>query len=436
MEILIPYAPHEKQRELHDDKHRYKVIACGRRWGKTVFAVNELIKSAIEVKGQYWYIAPTYKQAKLIAWELLKYYVVPELLKSSKEQELVVHLVNGSTIRLIGADNQENLRGVGLNGVVLDETADIKPHVWQTIIRPMLTDTKGWAIFLGTPKGKQNIFYELYIRDPEKHDKDYRSPYGEPIEEDTDYKSWTFHTVDNPYISADEVDKARKELSPQYFRQEYEASFENYVGIVYKEFSESHCLSGISLKSWYKYFVGIDTGRHTAVSFIAVDDSTPPKAYVFDEIYDFDGIVRDIATRIKAKLEQYKIKPSAIVIDSASQVKREYILYGISVIDSQKDLENSIATIRSLFSQDRLYFDEKCKMHIVEHKGYVWSNKLSGVHNRPTPVKENDHTCNSVQYVINTLHIGRSHDPALDREKETIKYLTESMPEFDFAERG
>ena len=182
-EIEIDYWPHPGQALLHDCPKRYRTVSCGRRWGKTIFAVNEIIKRATELKGQYWYVAPTYKQAKLIAWEMFKKYCSPELLiRKPNESELSLEIINGSVIRLIGADNPENLRGVGLQGVVLDEFADIKRSVWTTIIRPMLSDTRGWAIFLGTPKGKSNHLYEHFIKDSKYQDSNYRTSDNIPIE--------------------------------------------------------------------------------------------------------------------------------------------------------------------------------------------------------------------------------------------------------------
>ena len=415
--IEIDYSPHVGQVILHNDKHRFKTIVCGRRWGKTIFASNEIIKSAVENPGQYWYIAPTYKQAKLIAWEIFKKYCVSQLLKKKPdESELKLELINGSLIRLMGADNPDSLRGVGLKGCVLDEFADIKRDVWTKIVRPMLADNKGWAIFLGTPKGKINHLYEHFIKDKEFFDKDYRSIDNQKVVPDSDFKSFKFKTVDNPYIDKGEVEKARQELAPQYFRQEWEASFEDYTGIIYKELdSAKHCINipREFVKDWWRMYVGIDTGRHTAVGFVVVDDVG--KMYVIDEIYDYDGIVRDIAAQIKAKLKERGRTSATIIIDSASQVKREYEAAGLSLVDSEKDVLNSIAKIRNRFSNDTLYFNaDKCPMHIVEHKGYVWDEKS----HKTQPLDENDHTCNEIQYIESTYMTIKSINHIEEKKKK------------------
>ena len=406
--VVIPYCPHIGQKLLHKDTHRYKTISCGRRWGKTIYAVNEIIKRACQTLGQYWYIAPTYKQAKLIAWEMFKKYVVSDIRIKLNESDLSIQLVNGSLIRLMGADNPESLRGVGLNGCVLDEFADIKRNVWTTIVRPMLADTRGWAIFLGTPKGKLNHLYEHFIKDIDFADKEYRSIDNQVIEPDSDFKSYRFNTLDNPFIDPIEVDKARQELAPQYFKQEWEASFEDYTGIIYKEFkSAEHCIEikRDFVKDWWRMYVGIDTGRHTAVGFIVIDDLN--RMYVVDEIYDFDGIVKDIALKIKIKLAEWGRSTAIYIIDSASQVKREYESAGLGLIDSEKDVLNAISKIRSRFQNNTLFFNSlKCPMHIIEHKGYVWDEKSKKIE----PLKENDHTCNELQYVEGTYLTVKSVD--------------------------
>jgi hypothetical protein len=423
--ITIPYAPHMGQKILHSDTHRFKTIVCGRRFGKTVFAINELIKQAIKEVGNYWYIAPTYSQAKLIAWEKIKYYAVPEIrLGKPDETELQISLVNKSTIRLMGSDNPDRLRGVGIRGCILDEFASIKRNVWGEIIRPTLADTRGWAIFLGTPKGKLNQLYEMYIRDKDYKDRDFRNIDGLEIEPDSDFKSFRFKTIDNPYIDPLEVAKARIELAPQYYLQEWEASFENYTGIIYKELiSEKHIISFAKefIKKWWKVFIGIDTGRTSAISFVAIDDAGI--AYVFDEIYDYDGIVANIAAGIQLKLNLWGIERSRcmFIIDSASQVKREYEAQRISLYDSEKDLDNQIAQVRNRLANNRLYFNRDCKMHIVEHLGYIWDEKAK----KPAPLKENDHTCSAIQYIFSTYDTTASVDYQSKKKYEnSLQYKT------------
>jgi len=139
--------------------------------GKTVATLNDLIRGAVnecKPEGRYAFIFPQRNQAKDTAWRYLRRYAEPLLAKPPNESELRVDLVNGSMIRLYGADNPDALRGPYLDGVVLDEFADMKPEVWHEVVRPMLTDRRGWATFIGTPKGKNEFFrlYESAKRDP------------------------------------------------------------------------------------------------------------------------------------------------------------------------------------------------------------------------------------------------------------------------------
>ena len=159
--VKLKYRPRSVFEDFHTRKQRWAVIVAHRRCGKTVACINDLIvKALIENKkhAQYAYIAPFYSQAKSVAWRYLERFSEPFMTKAN-QSELWVELVNGARIRLFGADNPDALRGNFLDGVVMDEMADMKPFVWGEIIRPLLADRIGWATFIGTPKG-HNAFYD------------------------------------------------------------------------------------------------------------------------------------------------------------------------------------------------------------------------------------------------------------------------------------
>ena len=164
--VVIPYKPRYPQTLIHQalESHRFCVLVTHRQMGKTVCAVNHLLKSALLCQrsaGRYFYIAPFLKQTKLIAWDYIKRFSAPLPGIKIAETELCVQLPNGAKIWLLGADNPDALRGTYADGVVLDEYAQIKAGVFDEIVRPMLLSRDGWALFTGTPKG-QNQFYELY----------------------------------------------------------------------------------------------------------------------------------------------------------------------------------------------------------------------------------------------------------------------------------
>jgi hypothetical protein len=162
--IKIPYRPRSLQREIHGTLRRFNVLVCHRRFGKTVLCINELIKKAVTCQREaprYAYIAPLYRQAKQVAWDYLKHYTAPIPGRKANESELRVDLPGDIRIQLFGADNPDALRGIYMDGVVLDEYAQMSPRLWGEIIRPALADREGWAIFIGTPMG-HNAFWEIY----------------------------------------------------------------------------------------------------------------------------------------------------------------------------------------------------------------------------------------------------------------------------------
>jgi hypothetical protein len=167
-EIVIGYCPRREQAEMHQalEQHRFSVLVAHRRMGKTVCVVNHLIAAALTCArrdGYYAYVAPQRNQAKDIAWTYLKKFTASIPGRTVNETELAIALPNGARIRIYGADNPDALRGIYLDGVVMDEVAQMKPEVWGEVVRPALSDRKGFAVFIGTPKG-MNLFHELYQR--------------------------------------------------------------------------------------------------------------------------------------------------------------------------------------------------------------------------------------------------------------------------------
>jgi len=156
-----PYKARDAFLDFHRRDERWAVLVCHRRAGKTVATICDTIRRAVtenKPDARYAYIAPYYAQAKNIAWDYLLKFAEPAIVKAN-QSELWVELVNGAKIRLFGADNPDALRGLYLDGVVLDEYADMKPRLWGEIVRPLLSDRQGWATFIGTPKG-HNAFYD------------------------------------------------------------------------------------------------------------------------------------------------------------------------------------------------------------------------------------------------------------------------------------
>ena len=212
---LLPW-----QTKVFEDPTRFKVVAAGRRTGKSRLAAWMLIINALQSdRGHVFYVAPTQGQARDIMWQTLLE-LGHDVITGSHINNLQLKLVNGATITLKGADRPETMRGVSLKFLVMDEYADMKPDVWEQVLRPALADQKGHAMFIGTPMGRNHL-YELY-------------KYAEMGDDET-YSGWHFTSYDNPLLDPDEINIAKKSMSSYAFRQEFMASFEAVGSEMFKE---------------------------------------------------------------------------------------------------------------------------------------------------------------------------------------------------------
>lgn len=208
------------QQQVWEDPTRFKIVAAGRRTGKSRLAAWMLIVNALQAdRGHVFYVAPTQGQARDIMWQTLLELAHP-VVSNAHINNLQIKLVNGATISLKGADRPETMRGVSLKFLVMDEYADMKPEVFEQILRPALADQKGAALFIGTPMGR-NHFYDLY-------------KYAE-LEDDESYTAWHFTSYDNELLDPEEIDLAKKSMSSYAFRQEFMASFEARGSEMFKE---------------------------------------------------------------------------------------------------------------------------------------------------------------------------------------------------------
>jgi phage terminase large subunit-like protein len=232
---LLPW-----QQTVFEDKTRFKVVAAGRRCGKSRLAATTLIIEALRCPpgSAVLYVSPTMGQSRQIIWDLLLD-LGREVIAGSHVNNLDITMINGARIYVRGADRPDTLRGVSLTYAVLDEVADIKPEAWEQVIRASLSDKKGHALFIGTPKGR-NWFHDLWKQGQE--------------DTDGDWKSWHFTTKDNPLIDPTEIESAKKTLSSFAFKQEYLASFSNAGSDIFKE-------------NWIKYGEEPEYGSY----FVAVD---------------------------------------------------------------------------------------------------------------------------------------------------------------------
>ena len=218
--IVIPYEPRQLQQEIHDQLERWSVVVCHRRFGKTVFAINHLLRDCLtstKERPRYAYLAPTYKQAKTIAWDYLQYYSRPIPGIQINQSELRIDYPNGGRIQLFGCDTPDALRGIYLDGCILDEYAQMPSSLFGEVLRPALSDRQGWALFIGTPKGK-NAFFDLY-----DHAKN-----------DDRWFTVVHKASDTGIVPDEELEDAKAIMTDEEYEQEYECSWTAAIrGAVY-----------------------------------------------------------------------------------------------------------------------------------------------------------------------------------------------------------
>ena len=183
----------EPQREVISNNKRFRVLITGRRFGKTYLAINELAKFSSQPNQKVWYVAPSYRQAKAICWSELKDKLLKhKWVKSINHSDLTITLKNNSQITLRGSDNENSLRGVGINFLCIDEFADVSKETWYEVLRPTLSDTKGHALFCGSPRGFGNWSYELYKQS----------------ETNKDWESFKYTTLEGGQVGDDDIEQA------------------------------------------------------------------------------------------------------------------------------------------------------------------------------------------------------------------------------------
>jgi hypothetical protein len=273
------------------------VIVCHRRFGKTVLAVNQLLKGALTCqkdRPRFGYIAPTFRQAKSIAWDYLKHYsdVVPN--RDPNETELKVSLPNGGQVRLYGADNPDSLRGVYFDGVVLDEYGLMRANVFSEIVRPALSDRNGWALFCGTPNGK-NQFYDI----------------AKTARANRDWLFREFKASQTGLITKSELDEARKVMTPEEYAQEFECSFEASVkGAIYAKEIEKARADGRITKVPYNNALKVDTvwdlGINDPTAIWFVQQTLGGEIRLIDYYESSDGSIPAFVRALESKPYLYR----------------------------------------------------------------------------------------------------------------------------------
>lgn len=401
-DIVLDFNPHSGQEEIASAvlKHRYVVVRAGRRFGKSSLALNICLREALSNPGRYWIIAPEYKQAKSIYWrDLVDEYIPEGLIIKKNDNELILEiqtLVPGKTsvIEFKGSDNENSLRGAGLKGVILDEFAFQKEHVWNKIVSPMLIQTRGWAIFITTPNGVANHFKKFWD-----------DAVALEADGDKDWKTFHFTSYDNPTIKKEDLDKERARLVPEFFEQEYMAEFAKFVGLIYTEFSERH-IQDFEVDEKWSFYRALDFGATDpdAVPFIGVDKNGV--IHIFDEIYMSGLFTSELAELIKQK-SAHRYFIASYADSAAKQTIMDLTTYGIYCIPVKKNSgENSknwivagINRVQQLLKDDKIIVHPRCKGVIKEFMSYSWrKDRLGEAVNLPED--DNNHLMDALRYFV------------------------------------
>ena len=400
---------HPTQKPVALDPHRFRVLCCGRRWGKTTLAIDQMKGRAAIPNSRVAYIAPTFQQARDIAWTHLRA-DCQNAAESINESRLEIKLVNGSLIILRGWEAIETLRGQRFDLIVIDEVAMMRNFWlhWEEVIRPTLTDTKGEGLFISTPKGF-NHFYDLYNRQAE----------------DDDFKSFHYTTKDNPYIPREEIEKAEKELTEDRFAQEYLADFRKTEGLVYKEFNRDiHVYKEFPLSTEIVTTIGgHDFGTHNPCCALTIKKDSNARYWVSSEWYEAGHTDAQQAEYVAA-LKWDACYPDPASASGVLEMKNRGVNVR-EVVKGADSIRNGINTVKELLKTGRLKVHESCVSLIWEFETYSYPERKPDHNEEENPIKENDHAMDALRYPLmmdNQLSIRKTR-PQMYRPPRTRKNI-------------
>ena len=384
------------QQTISDCSARFRVAACGRRFGKSFLSINEMAKFARHPKRRILYVAPTYRQAKTVIWDELKTQLISRRwAKKINESELQITLVNGSTIAVRSSDNYDALRGGKYDFIVLDECDDIDPTAWYSVLRATLSDTGGHAMFIGSPKGR-NWFYDLWLQ-------------GGATE---DWASFQFTTLDGGNVPPEEIEAAKRDLDIRTFEQEYLSQFNSDGSTIFYAFTEDN------IQPWPGHVddrtpvhIGCDFNVSPMTAVCAT--KTKDGLHVFDEIEIYGSNTNELVQEIRRR---FGYQRQIYVYPDASGAKRTTNSTGLSdhiilmnaglklMTDSTNPpVAEAIASVNSLLcnslNQRRLLIDPKCRRLREVILKFTYKD------NTRVPDKDSgfDHMADALRYLVHKL---------------------------------
>ena len=393
---------HQAQSEIFQDSHRFKIVVAGRRFGKTTLSLAKIIHDAARNDNKipqafYWYIAPTFRQAKDIAWKILNDLCEGWNIPGEANESELTRYVNGIPIKLMGADNMPRLKGVALYGVICDEYASWKNgRILEEAIMPTLQDTNGWMWAIGTPSG-YNFFYDLYEYAQSGQDKD--------------FKAFHFTSYDNPLLKQEELEKTKVRTDETIFAQEYMAEFKQVSGAIWKDFTrEYHTIEKYNPTGQYPIYASIDFGFAIghATSFL-LHEVTPTQIKTFDGFNEYEKDPQEVLSMVEAMTKGIVLR--GVYCDSArpdliAMLKKARF----PTFEADKDVELGVAKVAEYMKIDPLTTQPKwvicnhLKDAIRQIENYQWEEVRSedGKYKK-VPKKFDEDACDSIRYFIYTF---------------------------------
>lgn len=376
------------------DPHRFRVAICGRRFGKTFLAMRELARFARFPDRRCWFIAPTRGQGKGIVWDQLKdrLYDLNWVAKAN-ESELTLSLVNGSEISIKSADSFDRMRGFSVDFCVFDEFADMDPDVW-TAVRPTLSDKKGHALFIGTPKGVGNWSKDIF-------DMSLTSE---------DWASFQYTTLDGGRVDPLEIAAARAEMDERTFRQEYEATFESYAGRIYYAFTRENVVA------WRQpvpdtVYIGMDFNIDPMSATIGIRYGET--LHIIDEIRMFSSNTNEMVAEIRSRYPKHKVwvypdpaarqrKTSAPVGQTDLSILQNagFTVKAPNAHDPVREGINAVnARLCDATGARHLLVDPKCKYTIESLERHAYKEGTS----QPDKDSGYDHMSDALRYMVSYI---------------------------------
>jgi len=402
---------HPAQAQIAQDKHRYRVLVCGRRFGKSMLCTEEIKGRALhdrmrrietlpipqdekdkirtmhsldEYQCRVDYFAPTLEDSRDLVWGTLKKELSPIMVSEPNETrlEIITHNKDGgkSLIRLRSWEKVDNFRGRNTDLVIFDEFRKYKNFWlnWQEVIIPAMSDYLAEGLFLTTPQGYNHV-YDFYNLEQE-HDE---------------YKSFHFTSYDNPYLSRSELEKRKEELPEDRFAQEYMADFRKTQGLVYPEFDRDKHITAAQPSQVTKIMAGIDWGYTNPASVHRIREDADRHYWIDCEFYKTQQTSDQIIEYAKTLLPEL-VYPDPAEPDRIAMAHKA----GLNVRDVSKDIEAGIDTVRELLKQGRLHIHPDCLNLIVEFETYRYPDKKPDSNEKEKPIKENDHCMDEIRYVL------------------------------------